>query len=108
MKEIEFFINLYKEKDGENKREIFVDKEKVFIITDEMLEEALKEIYLLTEEEDIDVALDVIRTSYKKDQKIYTLGLAISKLLQLDASGKIKPHINFGPFYEKVILKLKK
>ncbi|MEM1668514.1 MAG: hypothetical protein QXM53_07650 [Thermofilaceae archaeon] len=63
----------------------------------------LKEIYRLTQEEDIDVALDVMRTFYRKNEELATLTHFVSKLLHLDASGRVKPPINFGPTYDLAI-----
>lgn len=71
------------------------------------VERLLSELYEKTGELYLDTALDVARSFFYNDKEFMMNVNFISKLIQLEASGKIRPILNFGDFYNIIIDKKK-
>lgn len=73
------------------------------IVDFDVVKNILTELYQKTEEIYIDMAIMTAKSHFKSDKKFIENVYFISKLLQLEASGKVRPPINFGTLYKNIV-----
>lgn len=80
-----------------------IDNNNYMIVDFNVVKNILRDLYERTEEMYIDMAIMTAKSHFKSDKAFIENVYFISKLLQLEASGKVKPPINFGTVYKDIV-----
>lgn len=73
------------------------------LIDFDVVKKILRDLFLKTEEIYIDMAIMTAKSHFKNDKPFIENVFFIAKLLQLEASGKVRPPINFGTLYNSIV-----